>query len=298
MNLARKFLAVLGASTLIGSMVPPAIAQQQYVGPASTGQDIYVDLSSITPVSPQSVDFIYRLGNTSIYSQANCAAKTWTTFPEKAIHRPQSVATNKMLQVVCNGSRSTQQSPQTSKTKIIGSVFQPPSNVRSSPNGPIQCTIRAKSTINIYSYKGDWAVTDTCGARGYIHKSQFVENKKPIGVGSIECGSADGSRRVNPMRSASLRPTSQGFDLEIVEDSGEKSILSLDKSLKVQEAATFEGNQRRGSWNLVAYTGTPLKITPDGSFSLDMMVSTRSSCRFQGTAKFLEGSDRALFNIQ
>ena len=202
-----------------------------------------------------------------------------------------------MLQVVCNGSRSSQQFSQPSKTRIIGSVFQPPSNVRNSPNGPIQCTIRAKSTINIYGYKGDWAVTDTCGSKGYIHKSQFVENKKPVGVGSIECGSTDGFRRVDTIRSASLRPTTQGFELEIVDGSGTTALLSLDASLKVEEAASLEGNER-GSWNLVAYDGKPLKITPDGSFYLGMMVSTRSFCRFQGTADFLEGSDRALFNIQ
>ncbi len=52
-------------------------------------------------------------------------------------------------------------------------VFDPPSNVRQSPNGKILCTIRQKKTIQVYGEKNNaWYPTDVCGDWGYINETQ------------------------------------------------------------------------------------------------------------------------------
>jgi len=52
-------------------------------------------------------------------------------------------------------------------------VFDPPSNVRATPNGEILCSIRTVKTINVYGSKNGWYETDACGKTGYINKSQL-----------------------------------------------------------------------------------------------------------------------------
>jgi hypothetical protein len=58
----------------------------------------------------------------------------------------------------------------------VGIVFDPPSNVRASPDGSsdIVCAILQKSTIKILGSAGNgWYKTDVCsGTIGYIHRSQ------------------------------------------------------------------------------------------------------------------------------
>jgi hypothetical protein len=52
-------------------------------------------------------------------------------------------------------------------------VFSPPSNVRTSPNGNIICSVRERRTINIYDSVGSWYYTNVCGEMGVIHSSQI-----------------------------------------------------------------------------------------------------------------------------
>lgn len=73
----------------------------------------------------------------------------------------------------------------------------------------------------------------------------------------------------------------------------EQFVLTLDQNLVVQEASSLVGQTLSG-WNLVAYDGTPLQVSPDGTFSLTMMVSTRSTCSFEGTAISLDGVEALL----
>jgi chromosome segregation ATPase len=61
--------------------------------------------------------------------------------------------------------------------KGVAIVFDPPSNVRATPDGDILCSVSTKATINIYDSVGDWYYTDVCGGQGVIHKSQ-VEFEK------------------------------------------------------------------------------------------------------------------------
>lgn len=51
-------------------------------------------------------------------------------------------------------------------------IFEPPSNIRSTPNGQIICSVRSRTTINILGQNGQWLYTDFCGKRGVIHQNQ------------------------------------------------------------------------------------------------------------------------------
>lgn len=52
-------------------------------------------------------------------------------------------------------------------------VFDPPSNVRTKPDGNrVLCTVEAKKTIKV-SGTGEWLKTDACGKQGYIHRRQL-----------------------------------------------------------------------------------------------------------------------------
>ncbi len=73
-----------------------------YFGRAVTGASIYLDTCTARRVSDENVRFVYYLGNERVESQANCLDNTWTTYPERATHRPRSAATQKMLDTVCS----------------------------------------------------------------------------------------------------------------------------------------------------------------------------------------------------
>lgn len=70
-------------------------------------------------------------------------------------------------------SSSLQSTGQVSKIGVA-IVFDPPSNVRELPNGNFLCSVRERTTINIYSSVGDWYYTDICGTMGVIHFSQVT----------------------------------------------------------------------------------------------------------------------------
>ncbi|MBW4694692.1 MAG: hypothetical protein KME27_23325 [Lyngbya sp. HA4199-MV5] len=55
----------------------------------------------------------------------------------------------------------------------VAVVFDPPSNIRVSPNGAILCKIQKISSINIFNSNGEWYYTDYCGNIGVIHSSQI-----------------------------------------------------------------------------------------------------------------------------
>jgi len=61
-------------------------------------------------------------------------------------------------------------------TKAV--VFEPPSNIRTDPNGKILCTVKTIKNIkvNINSNTAPWIKTTECGKTGYIHESQVKLN--------------------------------------------------------------------------------------------------------------------------
>jgi serine/threonine protein kinase, bacterial len=52
-------------------------------------------------------------------------------------------------------------------------VIDPPSNVRTAPNGSIACAIPTVMDITVFNPNGNWYQTDACGTVGYIHRSQI-----------------------------------------------------------------------------------------------------------------------------
>jgi len=138
-----------------------------YIGQAVGGQSIVVDSCSISRASYRSLNFIYYLGGERVDSQANCEDMTWTTFPERQLHRPRSRATMRMLDYVCNYNSSP------SNATSSAFVFAPPSNVRVVPNGDVLCVVRTPMAINTYGAVGQWYYTDVCGSMGVIHDSQL-----------------------------------------------------------------------------------------------------------------------------
>lgn len=52
-------------------------------------------------------------------------------------------------------------------------VFDPPSNIRTSPNGSVKCTLARRQTIQVYvEPQNGWYSTTAC-AGGWIHESQI-----------------------------------------------------------------------------------------------------------------------------
>ena len=141
-------------------------------GIAVGGQRVQVDLASIRQVpNRRDTEFIYYLGNERVSSIANCAEGTWTTFPEGTTHKPKSSATQNMIDRVCTGSNASTSSP-TISASGAAIVFDPPSNIRTTPNGTILCSVTSRGSIPIQGREGDWYRTDYCGQIGYIHKGQ------------------------------------------------------------------------------------------------------------------------------
>lgn len=165
LHLLAMALAVASASHV------NAQANNFYAGTASNGQAVNVDLGSIRQVSSTSLDFAYYLGYSRVYAQVNCQGGFWVSFPERQVNRPQSGATQRMISKVCSylGGMST---PSRSSAGAA-LVFDPPSNIRSSPNGVIICSVRSRSCIHVGARSGQWYATDACGSPGYIHQNQL-----------------------------------------------------------------------------------------------------------------------------
>lgn len=175
MNLAKLFAA---ASFLISAIIPLGFQStakagtkaewcSYYTGTASSGQPVNIDRCSISRASHRSINFAYTLGSDRIYAQANCEARSWITFPARARHFPQSRATQDMLQIVCTA-------PNYGEGMWIGIVFDPPSNVRTRPDGAVKCTIQGVRAIELsggVTGGGNWYRTSACGG-GVIHRSQ------------------------------------------------------------------------------------------------------------------------------
>jgi hypothetical protein len=171
-NNIKSSSAVIGARTAQPlSNNTPSESDQLYMGSAVGGQKVTLYLGSITPYpnSPR-IAFRYSLGNELISSEADCGRREWMTLPEAKWHSPKSNATLNMLNRVC--SNFTSVPPSVSKSGVA-IVYDPPSNIRVSPNGAILCSVTSKGTIPIGARISEWYQTDFCGSPGYIHNGQI-----------------------------------------------------------------------------------------------------------------------------
>jgi hypothetical protein len=104
----QPFTSIIGDCILIGTAVAgsnqKAVAQScnYFAGTAVTGQKVNLNTCIIDVDDSGLVHFIYYLGNQKLSAEANCKNGTWTTSKDRIVHRPQSQATQRMLDRVCS----------------------------------------------------------------------------------------------------------------------------------------------------------------------------------------------------
>jgi hypothetical protein len=162
-------LATLGVAG-VSSPAIAGVACRYRLGKSVTGSAMSVDLCSIRLI-PRSfnINFAYSIDGERLNANANCRENTWYIPSDDTTHAPRSTATENMLKIVCTA-------PQDGSTdNPLAVVFNPPSNIRKSPNGEILCQITELRTIGISGSgpSGKWLRTNVPGCGyGYIHSSQ------------------------------------------------------------------------------------------------------------------------------
>jgi hypothetical protein len=141
--------------------------------------------------------------------------------------------------------------------------------------------------------------------------------QKPSSVGMVRCNRAyfptKSTERTGKIISASIKPTVEGYSFTMIEENGEANVLNFDKNLYLQSAGTvadadhFDGVYKAGDlipWNLIGNTVYPsrkpivtLGIQSNGSFRINMSVSSRYWCVFEGTAQFVNGAKNEIFGL-
>lgn len=169
-NLRLPGLAVLTCLSLV--IGQPAQAEMLTLGTASGGQSIKLDTDSIQRNGRSMswwAGFTYYLGGERLEAGAHCGQGIWSV--DNQTYKPQSQATRNMISVVCSARHIDSEQEDTGYML----VFAPPSNVRSSPNGPVKCTLKNMQVVPVYSEpRGDWFATGACGnGGGWIHRSQI-----------------------------------------------------------------------------------------------------------------------------
>jgi hypothetical protein len=160
------------------------------VGYTGGGNEVNVDICSISRVNPQNVGFVYFIRTTSevrrFISQADCNDRTLagalaTDSEQKVFYSSDRSNPDfeKMLDLVCN--------PKTlPPKKRVVSVANQPLYIRTSPaeeplyntitapnNKSLVCTVINATSINIYGSVGSWYYTDVCKRTGVVHSSQI-----------------------------------------------------------------------------------------------------------------------------
>ena len=164
-TLAAVIVSIYGTAA-----IPATPARWEYQGAASTGEKIHLNLDSIRQEGRKNgYFFTYQIGTDRPFAHTPCDGRFQVVTADgvtfKPLMKPQSDATRKMLNRVCN-----YQSKQAAKSAY---VFAPPSNVRTSPNGDILCSVESQKMIQVYGSQGSWFYTDVCGKMGVIHSSQI-----------------------------------------------------------------------------------------------------------------------------
>jgi serine/threonine-protein kinase len=136
------------------------------LGASVSGEPIRLLLNSIRRGDKSTRAFTYQLGDATIEAMADCGDRSWISYPERRLNRPQSPATEQMLVRVCDGSDG-------GELPGVATVYDPPSNVRVTPEGAFLCTIDSRRIIRVGQPSGDWYPTSACGREGFMHRSQL-----------------------------------------------------------------------------------------------------------------------------
>jgi serine/threonine protein kinase, bacterial len=115
-----------------------------FTGNAIEGQPVNVDLCSISSTNnSEKISFIYSLGNQSLKSTADCNQRSWTTIADQQVHRPLSVATQKMLDRVCDNRQPS------NSGSVVPQLAKSPEIVKVSPSSQAPTASVAKYYQNI-----------------------------------------------------------------------------------------------------------------------------------------------------
>jgi hypothetical protein len=117
-------------------------------------------------------------------------------------------------------------------------------------------------------------------------------------LGQAVCGNTrSGDLGTTPITKAILESTKMGYLFRFTWKSS-RTVWILNPELVITEAYTLtpKAPNGKGNWNIRVYDGTPVKISPNGSFSIAMMVSSRSGCEFKGNLTFGKGVKEKLFS--
>jgi hypothetical protein len=180
----NKFRLIGLAIALLAPFVwQPAQAEMVVLGTASTGETLTLDTNSVSRGTPAGTGLFitatYYLDSERIDASISCRHNYWVVGETQ--YTPQSQATRNLISTACriainSQSRQSNQSQQRQQTRErTWIVYDPPSNVRYSPNGEVLCTIPDKRRVWIYGNPvNGWYRTPACeGADGWIHESQI-----------------------------------------------------------------------------------------------------------------------------
>jgi hypothetical protein len=122
---------------------------------------------------------------------------------------------------------------------------------------------------------------------------------RSLDVGMAKCNQPldrSGIYNTRPLLKATLASSLEGYDLKFADRFGEH-LLKLKRNLIVDSARTLGSDG--GEWQLISYKAqpSPVKIQPNGRFRIEMWVSTRSMCLFDGNLQFLGDTKAKLFNM-
>lgn len=100
MNKARVSILVSSMMSIFTAVYPALAEDWVDMGTADTGEKVYVDADSIY-AGKEGKRFIYSIGNETLHAAANCSNNTWYVLEYDTTYSPQSNATQKMLNYVC-----------------------------------------------------------------------------------------------------------------------------------------------------------------------------------------------------
>lgn len=168
-------------------VVPPVHAPiQQHVTPVSqnTGkQTMHVFIGLLIAALLAAMYLIFSLNNNQKTKEASVTAPTESvvTPAQPAVVTAKPIEATPMPTVPVAPVQGAVPAVTTQSVRTAY-VYDPPSNVRTSPTGPILCVLSQRTNINVYGYAGvtwdnsrkvTWYSTDACGPMGVIAYSQI-----------------------------------------------------------------------------------------------------------------------------
>lgn len=157
------------------NILPIENSKMLFLGNASNDEAVYLDTQSISFDDEISVRAVYYLGKAKHLATINCSETFWTVEGDKTKYKPMTQASKNLIALACDIKKVKD------KNEGIGYfiVYDPPANLRSTPNGSIICKIDTMQLIKPHGDpQNDWYSTDAIcpdgnQKKGLIHKTQL-----------------------------------------------------------------------------------------------------------------------------